>query len=138
VTETKAVSSAVIALLEGPGCQWPGFTWNAVSSQLIRINVRAADLCDGAAVGSSRFRPNVDDTGLANLTYCGTWTRTGINSSCVEAAVMSGMAAARAISGEERVIVGENFLAGESRVSPLLPRSMTARDAQVDESGAAT
>jgi uncharacterized protein with NAD-binding domain and iron-sulfur cluster len=138
--EEAVALDAIAAQLSGPGCHWPGFTWDALHhdvasdaaagagphatdashserlrAQLVRVNVRASDLCDGAAVGTSRFRPDVADTGLANLTYCGTWTRTGINSSCVEAAVMSGLAAARAISGEERVIVGETFLARPRR-----------------------
>jgi hypothetical protein len=49
-------------------------------------------------------------TGFRNLHLAGDWTRNGINAGCVEAAVMSGLQASRAISGEPRVIVGETDL----------------------------
>ena len=51
-----------------------------------------------------------DESGFSNLFLAGTWLRTGLNVSCVEAAVMSGMQCARAISGSPHEIVGEYFL----------------------------
>jgi hypothetical protein len=47
-------------------------------------------------------------TGFRNLHLAGDWTRNGINAGCVEAAVMSGLQASRAISGHPDVVVGES------------------------------
>jgi uncharacterized protein with NAD-binding domain and iron-sulfur cluster len=49
-------------------------------------------------------------SGFANLVLAGDWTQTAINAGCVEAAVMSGYAASRALSGHPAVIHGEHFL----------------------------
>jgi uncharacterized protein with NAD-binding domain and iron-sulfur cluster len=48
------------------------------------------------------------DSGFRNLYLAGDWTRNGINAGCVEAAVMSGLQASRAISGNPETIVGES------------------------------
>jgi uncharacterized protein with NAD-binding domain and iron-sulfur cluster len=45
--------------------------------------------------------------GLSNLFLVGAWTRNGRSYGCVEAAVMSGRQAARAISGAPLVVFGE-------------------------------
>jgi uncharacterized protein with NAD-binding domain and iron-sulfur cluster len=47
-------------------------------------------------------------SGFRNLYLAGDWTRNGINAGCVEAAVMSGLQASRAISGHPNRIVGES------------------------------
>ena len=49
------------------------------------------------------------DTGYGNLVFAGDWTFTGLNYGCVEAAVMSGMEACRAICGSPKIIFGENY-----------------------------
>ena len=41
--------------------------------------------------------------------FAGDWTFTGLNYGCVEAAVMSGMEACRAICGSPKIIFGENY-----------------------------
>ena len=46
-------------------------------------------------------------TGFRNFYLAGDWTRNGLNAGCVEAAVMSGLQASRALSGNPDVIVGE-------------------------------
>ncbi|AXQ31352.1 hypothetical protein D0B54_22875 [Solimonas sp. K1W22B-7] len=51
-----------------------------------------------------------DRSGFRNLKLAGDWTRTSINAGCVEAAVMSGMAASRAICGWPAKICNEFFL----------------------------
>jgi uncharacterized protein with NAD-binding domain and iron-sulfur cluster len=56
--------------------------------------------------GSSKYRPRADATGLTNLLLAGDWVYTGLGS-CVESAVMSGMQAARALTGQELKIVNE-------------------------------
>jgi hypothetical protein len=81
--------------------------------QFIRANVGPAECCVGSPPGLSR--PRADEAPLVNLTLCGNWIRTGLDATCVEAATMSGMAAARAISGEALEIVGEAFFTGAPR-----------------------
>jgi hypothetical protein len=49
-------------------------------------------------------------SGFANLTLAGCWIDTGFNTTCIEAAVMSGMQAARAICGEPVHVIGEDLL----------------------------
>lgn len=51
-------------------------------------------------------------SGFRNLFLAGDWTRTAINAGCVEAAVMSGMEASRAICGDPETISGEHFMQG--------------------------
>lgn len=92
-----------------------------LDAQFLRVNDDASDLCDVAAVGTSQFRPEADESEVDNLVLAGTWVRTSINSSCVEAAVMSGLAAARALGVDDRSIIGERFFRA-------LPRSAVARE----------
>jgi uncharacterized protein with NAD-binding domain and iron-sulfur cluster len=49
--------------------------------------------------GATTARLRSDRSGFANLYLAGDWTLTGLSAGCVEAAVMSGLRAARAISG---------------------------------------
>ena len=52
--------------------------------------------------GSVEHRLPSGDSGFANLKLAGDWTRNGVDGGCVEAAVISGMDAARAITGDQR------------------------------------
>jgi uncharacterized protein with NAD-binding domain and iron-sulfur cluster len=64
--------------------------------------------------GSTEYRipiprnSGTGNTGFTNLYVAGDWTRNGLNAGCVEAAVTSGLLAARAISGSPDDIVGES------------------------------
>ena len=49
--------------------------------------------------GASRFRISPLDRTFDNLTVTGDWTETGLNTGCVESAVISGMLASHALSG---------------------------------------
>ena len=80
-----------------------------LEAQFIRANVDPTETCVGSFKGTTQYRLRADESGFENLVLCGAWTRTGLNSTCVEAAVMSGMAAARAVSGTPGVIIGEHF-----------------------------
>lgn len=80
-----------------------------LKSQYVRANIEPSDLCDGAAVGSSVLRPEAHESGVENAVLAGTWTRTNVDSTCVEAAVMSGLAAARVLTGPVRAIFAESF-----------------------------
>ncbi|SOH95034.1 Flavin containing amine oxidoreductase [Monaibacterium marinum] len=76
----------------------------------IRANIDPAECCVGAAAGEVQFRLPADGSGFDNLTLAGCHIRTGLNTTCVESAVMSGMQASRAISGQPRKVVGEHYL----------------------------
>jgi len=80
-----------------------------LEAQYIRANVDPTETCVGSHKNTTQYRLRADESGFTNLTLTGAWIRTGLNSTCVEAAVMSGMAAARAISGSPGVIIGEHF-----------------------------
>jgi uncharacterized protein with NAD-binding domain and iron-sulfur cluster len=58
--------------------------------------------------GSRRHRLRADESGFDNLFLAGDWVRTGMSAGCVEAAVMAGMQAARALSGHPRTIPGDD------------------------------
>jgi uncharacterized protein with NAD-binding domain and iron-sulfur cluster len=60
-----------------------------------------------STAGSTRCRLDGGDCGFQNLYLAGDWTRNGLNVGCVEAATISGLQAARAISGQATQISGE-------------------------------
>jgi hypothetical protein len=101
-------------------------------AQYVHANVEPSDLCDISVPGTSRLRPDAHESGLENVALCGTWTRTGFDTTCVEGAVMAGLAAARVIAGEGRTIIGEGFL--RRPVSP--PRRVPAVAETVEASEA--
>jgi uncharacterized protein with NAD-binding domain and iron-sulfur cluster len=72
------------------------------STQYWTANVRPSDRYTQALPGSTKFRISPLDTTYDNLTVAGDWTSCGINMGCVEAAVLSGMLAANALSGYPR------------------------------------
>lgn len=53
--------------------------------------------------GTSRYRLSPLDMSFDNLTIAGDWTETGLNTGCVESAVISGMLAAHALAGSPRL-----------------------------------
>ena len=60
------------------------------------------------SLASSGYRLRPDASGYDNLFLAGDWTECTLNAGCVEAAVISGMAAARAIGTTEIIeIIGE-------------------------------
>jgi uncharacterized protein with NAD-binding domain and iron-sulfur cluster len=66
--------------------------------QYWRANVNPSDRYALSLPGSLRYRISPLDHTYENLTITGDWTECGLNQGCVEAAVMSGMLAAHAIS----------------------------------------
>jgi uncharacterized protein with NAD-binding domain and iron-sulfur cluster len=76
--------------------------------QYWRANVDPSERYVLSVAGSSARRLASIGTGLPNLFLAGDWLRTGIDSGCVEAAVMGGMQAARAIGGYPAVILGDS------------------------------
>jgi uncharacterized protein with NAD-binding domain and iron-sulfur cluster len=83
---------------------------NRIDGQVYRANVDPSSCCVASVAGSTRWRLATDASGFDRLYLAGTWIDTGFNTECIEAAVMSGMQAARAISGASFAIPGEDFL----------------------------
>jgi hypothetical protein len=80
--------------------------------------------------GSVHSRLCSAQTGYHNLVMSGDWTLTAISSGCVEAAVMSGMHASRAMCGVPAKIVGDDLPDGGDLppVPPTPPRPPPASD----------
>ncbi len=83
-----------------------------LDAQWIRANVDPTERYVLSPARVNRFRLPGGESGFRNLVLAGDWTRTAINAGCVEAAVMSGMEASRALCGYPREIVGEHFMQG--------------------------
>jgi uncharacterized protein with NAD-binding domain and iron-sulfur cluster len=66
--------------------------------QYYRVNIEGTERYVQSVPGSLRYRLRSDDSGFENMVLAGDWTRNGMNSGCVEAAVMSGLQAARALT----------------------------------------
>ena len=71
--------------------------------QYWRANVEPTDRYVLSLPGTTRYRISPLDLTFDNLTVAGDWTESGLNSGCVESAVMSGLLAAHAISGSPRL-----------------------------------
>ncbi|HEY0479156.1 MAG TPA: NAD(P)-binding protein [Kofleriaceae bacterium] len=71
--------------------------------------------------GSVAARLPSAGTGYRNLVMAGDWTLTALSAGCVEAAVMSGMHAARALCGHPARIAGDDLPDGDDLV-PAPPR----------------
>jgi hypothetical protein len=80
-----------------------------LDAQWLRANVDPTECYIASTRGTTSVRLGANESGFVNLVLAGDWTKNGINAGCVEAAVMSGMAASRAICGSPTQIVGEDF-----------------------------
>lgn len=74
--------------------------------QLVSANVGPNESYVLAWPGTLRYRMRPDESGYRNLFLAGDWTRNGIEAGTVEGAVMSGIKAARAITGQDIPLVG--------------------------------
>jgi len=70
-----------------------------LSEQYLRANFEGSERYVLSTAGSTAARLKADAKLVANLYLAGDWTLNGLNAGCVEAAVMSGMQAARSIRG---------------------------------------
>jgi uncharacterized protein with NAD-binding domain and iron-sulfur cluster len=79
-----------------------------LDSQYWTANVNPADRYVQSLPGSVSYRISPLDMTFDNLTIAGDWTATGLDTGCIESAVMSGLLAAHAISGKPELheIVG--------------------------------
>ncbi|GAB3454907.1 hypothetical protein GCM10027321_06780 [Massilia terrae] len=127
----QARDNAFALLASRIGGLWPaaagGFAWDWLHDplhgegkdrfqrQFWRANVDPSERYVLSVAGSGGYRVTASGSGLSNLYLAGDWLRTGLDAGCVEAAVMGGMQASRALSGYPRVIEGEtDFPPGES------------------------
>ncbi|HJN74901.1 MAG TPA: FAD-dependent oxidoreductase [Myxococcota bacterium] len=76
----------------------------------LRVNIDPSECVVRSPAGSVAMRLAPSESGFGNLALAGAWTRTGVDASSVESAVMSGMQAARHLSGEDIEVVGEGFM----------------------------
>ena len=115
----QARENALTFLREAIAPLWPGavhryptaFRWELLvddrdgngekrfDTQFWRANVDPSERYVLSLPGTSQYRLAPDESGFENLVLAGDWTRCGLNSGCVEAAVMSGLLAATAVEG---------------------------------------
>lgn len=76
-------------------------------AQFVRANFTPTERYVMTRANTVQYRLRADESGFANLKLAGDWTRNGLDGGSVEAAVTSGMQAARAISGSPAAIAGE-------------------------------
>ena len=68
-----------------------------MDAQYFHANVDPSERYVQSLPGTARYRLRPGASGYANLTCAGDWTACRLNAGCIEAAVISGMLAARAI-----------------------------------------
>lgn len=119
-----AKANAVELLQHRIGALWPavrsGFPWQWLvdpagasgparfDRQFWRANIDPSERYVLSVAGSGAYRLASGGSGMANLFLAGDWLRTGLDSGCVEAAVMGGMQASRALSGYPQSIAGDS------------------------------
>lgn len=100
-----------------PGSNPPAFDWNRLHAerpgdrfdqQFWRANIDPSERYAQSPVGSAAARPAPASTGVDGLLVVGDWVKTGLDYGCIEAAVMSGLAAARAVCGSPQHVYGES------------------------------
>ena len=122
----RAHANAVDYVVNDAKRIWPGsvdrdggFDWNLLvartgrgparfDSQFWLGNFQETERYVITPAGSVRYRLAADGSGYANLVLAGDWVKTALDAGCVEAAVMSGMQASRAICGVPSEIFGED------------------------------
>jgi uncharacterized protein with NAD-binding domain and iron-sulfur cluster len=128
ISERQRVRELALDWLEKEALKlWPlagggRFNWNVlfdrnagyqkarVDPQVFTANVDPCACCVSSAAGTTRWRLKAGEPGFAHLVLAGAWTDTGLNTECIEAAVMSGMQASRALCGSPDRVFGEDFL----------------------------
>ncbi|MGE2689567.1 FAD-dependent oxidoreductase [Mycolicibacterium pulveris] len=91
-----------------------GFAWHlltgadgrrgaeALATQHLSVNIDPSDRYVLSLPGTDDYRLRSDEAGYDNLVLAGDWTDSGLNSGCIESAVLSGLQAANAILGHGR------------------------------------
>lgn len=94
---------------DAPTLHTPAGSTGPWDAQYVRANVEPWDLADLALPGADRVRLEANGCGLDNMALAGSWVRTPVNTTSVEAAVCSGLAAARALGVHCRPILSEDL-----------------------------
>lgn len=76
-------------------------------AQYFRSNCEPQERCTLSLPDTNQHRLSAGDTGFANLTITGDWIKNGLYAACMEGAIISGILAARAVSGEPFTIIAE-------------------------------
>jgi len=114
-----------------------------LDAQFWRANFQPSERYVLTPPGSVQSRLRADEAGYENLLLAGDWVRNGLDGGCVEAAVIAGMQAARALCGSPGEILGEQetWLAGSRRLPeepPTLPREVRRLPRYVEYGGLTT
>jgi uncharacterized protein with NAD-binding domain and iron-sulfur cluster len=91
-------------------CDGPSVGPDRLREQYLRANIDVTERYVLSVPGSQSVRRKAQDSGFKGLVITGTWIDTGLNISAVETAAMSGLQAARAISGYPQTVRGETDL----------------------------
>lgn len=92
----------------------PGWTGSPFDAQYCRVNMHGSERYVLSVTGSVYHRLAPGESGFANLYLAGDWTRCGLNAGCVEAAAMSGIAAAAALTGQPMQTVGADDIPSDA------------------------
>ncbi len=84
---------------------------DAFAQQYFRVNESGSERYVLSVTNSVYHRLAPGESGFERLTLAGDWTRCGLNAGCVEAATMSGLAAAEAVTGKPMLVVGADDVA---------------------------
>jgi uncharacterized protein with NAD-binding domain and iron-sulfur cluster len=79
--------------------------------QFTRANIDPTECCPSSLPGDIGARPEAGGSEVENLFLASDSLRNGLDTSCVESAVMSGRQAARALAGLDYHVAGEDFFA---------------------------
>jgi uncharacterized protein with NAD-binding domain and iron-sulfur cluster len=107
------------------------FHGGGFDDQYFRVNLFGSERYVLSVTGSVAHRLAPDESGFSNLVLAGDWTRCGLNAGCVEAATMSGIAAASALSGVDLPNVGAEDIPEEQSLieaAAFQSLSVTAAD----------
>jgi uncharacterized protein with NAD-binding domain and iron-sulfur cluster len=85
-----------------------------IRHQYISANIDPSARYVQSRARTTKLRLTADGSGFSNLVLSGDWTLNGLNYGCVEAAVMGGLQAARAIDGWPKRLFGEHDFPGHS------------------------
>src|SRR5271156_981295 len=103
----------------------PGFRWelleappdgkgrDRLNSQYWRVNINPSERYVLSAPDSVQYRLWPDGSGIDNLYLAGDWVRSGVNGGCIEAAIIAGRMAARAITESDMTIPGDGSNSGD-------------------------
>lgn len=94
---------------------WPGFEPSMVHDQYWRVNSDPSSSYTLSLPGTLAARLSPNDSSVRNLLPVGDWTRNSISAGCIEAAVISGMLAARVLRPDRALaIYGEDLETGDN------------------------